>query len=78
VSKVLTPLAILFDPVPAGGTSKLPGMVLCGMGLAGLLAIPAEIQKCKSKGSGPYRLAFLIVIDLALLIVGMILLMRQF
>jgi hypothetical protein len=77
VSKVLTPRAILFVPI-AGGTSRLPGVVLFGMGLVGLIAIPAEIKKFKSKESGLRQFVSFIAADLILIIVGIVMLRREF
>jgi hypothetical protein len=72
------PAVILLGPISAGEKSPLPGLVLCGMSLVGLLAIPAEIKKVKSKESTPLTFAILIVITLALAIAGLVILTRKF
>ena len=60
--------------VPPGGTATLPGVILCGIGLLGLLALPSKISKMKSQQSGRGRVALVIAIDLGFVIAGLVML----
>jgi hypothetical protein len=53
-------------------------VVLCGLGLVGLLALPAEIKKIKSKECGPGKLALIVAADLAFVVVGLVMLAEKF
>jgi len=48
----------------------LPGAVLVGLGVLGLVKLPAEIVKVRSGEIGRSRLVLLAVADLGLIIVG--------
>lgn len=64
------PTAIWLGPVPPGGTGTLPGIVLCVLGVMGIIALPREIKSLRLKKSGSGRIALLIVADAAFLAVG--------
>ena len=65
----MLPSILLFGPVPPRGAGKLPGIVVCSLGLLGLLRLPFDIRKY-----GVTRLGFAIAIDAAFLIGGIVML----
>jgi len=66
-------MVLLFGPVASGGTGTLPGIVLCVLGLVGLLALPRQVSRSRSGGSGLGRIAFLVATDLAFVTLGLLL-----
>jgi hypothetical protein len=62
--------AMLLGPVPAGGASTLPGIVICGLGVLGLLALPSEMSKMKSHRYGTGIVAIVLALDLGFVIAG--------
>ena len=71
------PLGLL-GPAPPGGTGSLPGIVLCALGLVGLLALPAEIKKFKRREAGLAELVLVVAADVLFMIAGLLMLAKIF
>lgn len=69
-------LAIL-GPIPPGGSPALPGIILFAIGLFGLLSLPAQLAKMKSAEDLRYKVAFLVVVDLAFVLGGLIMFAKR-
>jgi hypothetical protein len=67
-------LALLFGSVPPGGTPTFPGIILCALGVIGLLRLPVELKKIQSKRNA----LFLIAADSAFLIIGAVMVYRGY
>jgi hypothetical protein len=65
-------MAIWLGPIPPRGTGTLPGIVLCVLGVIGIIALPREIKNLRSKKSGSARIALLVLADAAFLAAGLL------
>jgi hypothetical protein len=67
----------VFGPVPSGGNPALPGIVLFAIGLLGLLSLPAQLAKMKSGEGLWYKVAFLVAVDLAFVLGGLVMFAKR-
>ena len=75
VNRILGILGIL-GPVPSGGDPTLMGLLIFVVGLLGFLSLPVQIKKINSIRSQWPKVAFLVVILSALVLVGLLMLSR--
>jgi hypothetical protein len=71
------PLAILLQIVPYSGKGALPGIVVAALGLAGLLWLPREIARFKSKEATMGQLIVVIAIDSAFVLGGLLMYLKS-
>ncbi len=68
-------LLAFFGPVPPGGTDKLPGVLLLGVGILGLLSLPSQIKALQSRRK--ITLYAIVAFDALCVIAGIVMLTRS-